>query len=297
MPGTARAASAIAMLLTTACLPYTVASTARTAAPGHVTQTSIAYLIPNGIDIVRDQPPVAMPGVDYEARYGLDERSDIGVRVPSYSGAVVTYKRRLSGDENERTAATAVMAGAGVVNWGQHAHAELTFLASAPESWSGGVAPYGGLRVMQVAPIERHATHDTPTAGGFLGLRMGNHLHGISPEVGVYYDHSALGLRHGNLIVVPALAIYGHHAQEPVDDGAGSGGAPPRERIRRAPTRLPVGTPVGPMSGAPRAPTPFPAASRRGRPIAGSMPTPSGVDVSAIDARRNRPTSAPIGRP
>ena len=40
---------------------------------------------------------------------------------------------------------------------------------------------------MQVAPLGYRAVHDTPTAGGFLGLRIGSPDFGVSPEVGVYY--------------------------------------------------------------------------------------------------------------
>jgi hypothetical protein len=59
-----------------------------------------------------------------------------------------------------------------------------------------------------VAPLSRSAVSDSPTAGGFLGLRIGREQLGISPEVGVYYDRSALGVRSHDVIVVPALAFF-----------------------------------------------------------------------------------------
>jgi hypothetical protein len=93
-----------------------------------------------------------------------------------------------------------------LINFGEHAHVELTLIASGRE---GKLTLYGGLRAMQVAPMSRGAVSDTPTLGGFLGLRIGRADMGVSPEVGVYYDRSALGLRRATVIVVPALSVHG----------------------------------------------------------------------------------------
>ncbi len=62
---------------------------------------------------------------------------------------------------------------------------------------------------MQVAPLHRSAVHDEPSLGGFLGLRIGRPDIAVSPEVAVYYDRSALGIRDRNIIVVPAIAVHG----------------------------------------------------------------------------------------
>jgi hypothetical protein len=62
---------------------------------------------------------------------------------------------------------------------------------------------------MQVAPLNRDAVHDRPTAGGFLGLKIGRNDLGVSPEVGVFYDHSALEVRRGDLVVVPSINVHG----------------------------------------------------------------------------------------
>jgi hypothetical protein len=51
--------------------------------------------------------------------------------------------------------------------------------------------------------------HDDPTLGGFIGLRIGDDSLGVSPELGVFYDRSALGLRERNVIYVPALTVHG----------------------------------------------------------------------------------------
>jgi hypothetical protein len=97
------------------------------------------------------------------------------------------------------------MAGGGFVNWGEHAETELTMLASGREA--SVVTPYGGLRVMQVIPMSRNAVHDTPTAGGFLGMRLRFGDVDVIPEIGIYYDRSALDLRRTNYIVVPGVSF------------------------------------------------------------------------------------------
>jgi hypothetical protein len=60
---------------------------------------------------------------------------------------------------------------------------------------------------MQVFPMSRSAVHDTPTAGGFVGMRMRFGDIDVSPELGVYYDHSALGIRSTNYIIVPGVSL------------------------------------------------------------------------------------------
>jgi hypothetical protein len=66
---------------------------------------------------------------------------------------------------------------------------------------------------MQVIPITKGAVHDSPTLGAVLGARIGSLTAGISPEIGVFYDHSALGLRKGNVLVVPAITVHGDFAR------------------------------------------------------------------------------------
>ena len=69
------------------------------------------------------------------------------------------------------------------------------------------MTPYGGLRAMQVVPITRGAVSDSPTLGLFGGLRLGDDDFVLSPEIGVYYDRSALHVRNASVIVVPALTL------------------------------------------------------------------------------------------
>jgi hypothetical protein len=196
----------VALIVLTGCLPYTVGSTAQTLAPDTTRRTAMVYFIPDAVDLTGDDSITApMRGVDIEYRRGLSDRSDIGLRFPSGSGAVVTYKRRLAGTSAPESGAVSLMTGGGFVNFAEHGEIEVTMMASGKESNS--VTPYGGLRAMQVIPLSRSAVHDQPTAGGFIGMRV---LFGdleVKPELGVYYDPSALGIRSTNYILVPAFGL------------------------------------------------------------------------------------------
>jgi len=203
------AAATLALMLATGCLPYTVGSTAQTIPAGESRTSALVYFIPDAVGLSGDSDAAPMRGTDLELRYGLDDRSDIGVRVPAYSGAVFTYKRRVAGTAAPESPAVAFMAGGGFVNWGEHAEGELTLMASGSES--GIVTPYGGLRAMQVIPMARSAVHDSPTAGGYVGMRIRFGDVDVSPEVGVYYDKSALGLRSTNYILVPGVSLTPHN--------------------------------------------------------------------------------------
>ena len=196
----------LALTMATACLPYAVGSTAQTLPPDTSRRTAMVYFIPDAVDLTGDDSIAApMRGVDVEYRRGLSDRSDIGVRFPSGSGAVFTYKRRVLGSSAPESGAVSFMTGGGVVNFAEHGEVEFTMMASGKES--GSVTPYGGVRAMQVIPLSRSAVHDRPTAGGFLGMRI---LFGdleVKPELGVYYDPSALGIRSTNYIIVPAFGL------------------------------------------------------------------------------------------
>jgi hypothetical protein len=55
--------------------------------------------------------------------------------------------------------------------------------------------------------MSRNAVHDSPTAGGYLGMRLRFGDVDVSPELGVYYDKSALGVRSTNYIMVPGVSL------------------------------------------------------------------------------------------
>lgn len=200
------------VLLAGACTPYAVSTTARPMQQGAAQRTTTLAVVPGGAEWSSDsagarREHVAMPGLDVEQRVGLDDRSDVGVRIPSMSGVIVTYKRRLDGPTTRDARATAILVGGGFVNFGQHAHGEVTLITSGRES--AAVVPYGGFRAIQILPLSTIAVHDTPALGAFTGLKMGGRTPGVSVELGVFYDRSALRLRRRTVIVVPSIAIHG----------------------------------------------------------------------------------------
>lgn len=213
----------------TGCIPYTVGATAAPVPKGEKTTTMSTWVLPSTMDTTFGQPSSQLM-VDTEARWGLDDKSDIGARIVGL-GFVVNYKRLLSGPSSIYD--IAVMPGFGIVNYGNHAYVETTLMASkrvrseptkSASGWTNQVLPYFGVRVMQVAPIDENAVHDRPTAGGFLGVRFGSADFGVSPEIGVFYDHSALGLRRNDVIVVPSISVHGEELIRTIGDlirGAG----------------------------------------------------------------------------
>lgn len=205
-----RLAVALQGLLIAACTPYAVHTTAQPLAKGEHTSGTIFTVVPAGARLDGDSTgkSMAVPSIDWERRMGLDDRSDVGLRINSFSGAIVSYKRRLDGPSTRNSTATALLVGAGLVNWGQHAHAEVTLVTSASDS-GRTVVPYGGFRAVQVAPLSSEVPHDKPTLGLFGGTRLGGRDGGISLEVGVFYDRSALGMRKSDLVVVPSVAVHG----------------------------------------------------------------------------------------
>lgn len=199
-------AALAALVATTACIPYTVGHTAQPVPNGESVLTTSYYVVPNAATL-RDSVSQTLFGMDTEYRSGIADNADVGMRFVSGSGLVVNYKRRVSGDNDPDAAALSWMLGAGLVNFFQHLHFEGSLLASSARR--GNLVTYGGLRIMQVAPISAGAAHDTPTAGGFIGLRVGSPNDAVLPELAVYRDHSALGLRSSNIILVPSISVRG----------------------------------------------------------------------------------------
>jgi hypothetical protein len=202
----------------TACIPYTVGSTAAPVPKGEKTSTMSAWVLPSVGDTSEwgaTHSASTQLMIDREMRWGVSDKSDIGLRITGL-GFVVNHKRLLTGPSSIYD--VSVMPAFGLVNFGNHAYFETTLMASkrvrvepvkSANGWSNQVLPYFGLRVMQVAPIAANAVHDRPTAGGFLGVRFGSADFGVSPEVGVFYDHSALGVRKGDVVIVPAISVHG----------------------------------------------------------------------------------------
>jgi hypothetical protein len=218
----------------TGCIPYTVGSTAAPVPKGKTTTTLSTWVMPSIGDTAFNAGGPARGSaalmMDGEKRYGLSERADIGFR-GSWLGFVVNTKQLLSGPSSIYD--VSVMPGFGIVNFGQHAYFEGTLMASKrvkvqppklENGWTNQILPYFGLRVMQVTPIAEGAVHDRPTAGGFLGVRFGSTDFGISPEIGVFYDHSALGVRKNEIIAVPAISVHGNQLIKAIGDVIGMAG-------------------------------------------------------------------------
>lgn len=192
------------------CISYSVGTTARPIPKGEFQPNLGVYFVPNGIE-ERGQDgvettAVAYASADFEARWGLDEKSDLALRVPGGSGVIVSYKRLMNGPNDPERMAVSTIVGGGIVNFGNHAFAEAGLIASGRED---GRVPYGGIRAMQVIPISSGAVSDTPSAGVFGGmrLRVGTNF-SLSPELGVYYDESALEIRERNIVVIPSVTLH-----------------------------------------------------------------------------------------
>lgn len=205
-----------------ACIPYAVGSTAQPLPAGESRAALTAYRIPRGLDMfgdsTTDRDNADFAGADVELRRGLGNGIDLGLRVPSSSGVVATVKRRIAGGDSPAAGALSVMPGLGLVNWLQHGHVEMTLMASSPRRY--GTTWYGGARVMQVVPLDAGAAKDSPTAGGYLGVRFGNDQGGLLAELGVYHDRSALGVRRSSTIFIPSITVDGDLLDELRDAGA-----------------------------------------------------------------------------
>lgn len=196
--------ASLILLPATACLPYTVGTSAQTVPANETTHSASYYFMPNAFESPDDTIAAPLSGMDYEWRHGIDARSDVAFRLLP-GGVTSSYKRRFAADTSHAGGARAFSVGAGIVNGGEHFLMEATLMASGREDAS--ITPYGGVRAMHVIPMSSSAVSDRPTVGVFGGLQMGSRWFSVRPELGVFYDHSALGLRQGDLLLVPALTV------------------------------------------------------------------------------------------
>ncbi len=151
--------------------------------------------------------PVPTSSCRPERRFGIGPSTDIGHLRAGLSGVVVNAKHQFQAAQPGAPLGLAAMGGMGVINGGLNAHLEATLIASGREDLT--VTPYGGLRLMQTFPLSSEAVSDLPTIGPFGGLRLGTTDLGISLEIGVFYDDSALDLRTSDIIVVPSISLHG----------------------------------------------------------------------------------------
>ena len=190
----------------TGCISYTVGQGAETAAVGKRVSSSSINMVPGTLD---DSTPLRRPSVDTEFRFGLDERTDVGFRIATWSGFMATWKRQLtradSSSRVENRARTSIMLGGGILNLGEHAGLEATLISSG--KWTKTGQPYGAIRVAHVLPISRTARRDDPVVGAAFGFLIGDRDYSIGPELGVYYDRSVLGLNSSRILVIPSVVM------------------------------------------------------------------------------------------
>jgi hypothetical protein len=197
----------VSIALLTGCISYTVGMGAETTPVGERTVTNSVNVVPGTINTESGTAPTRRPSVDTDIRFGIDNRTDIGFRVATYSGVMLTWKRQLgkidssSVPENRRH--SALMLGGGLINLGEHASFEATLITSG--KWTAAGQWYGAARVIQVLPLSPEAPHDDPVVGFSIGHLFGDRSSSIGPEIGVYYDRSTLGLNTNRIIVVPAV--------------------------------------------------------------------------------------------
>jgi len=84
-------AAIVSTVLLSGCYAYTVASTAQTLPKGDRSIGGMAYIIPN-VNSGFSERRTLFPMIDFEGRWGLGDRSDIGVRWASFGSVIVNYK-------------------------------------------------------------------------------------------------------------------------------------------------------------------------------------------------------------
>lgn len=196
----------LACTLLTGCISYTVGQGAETAPQGERVSSSSVSVVPGTLN---DEIPTRRPSVDTEIRQGVGPRTDIGFRIATWSGFMVTWKRQLtradSSARQENRPRTSIMLGGGILNLGEHAGLEATLLSSG--KWSQFGQLYGAIRAVQVIPITRTARQDDPVIGASVGYLIGDRAYSIGPELGVYYDRSVLGLNTNRILVIPSVVV------------------------------------------------------------------------------------------
>ena len=191
----------VAALLSTACLPYVVASSATPTPVGEVQALAPVYLIPDAVKIDEARRTPAM-GFDFEGRFGVSRRADVGIRVPTLSGVVASYKHLLTDPGN--ATGVALMPSAGYLMG--YGYGDLTSIASGPV---GQVSWYGGLRVMGTTPLRDSLSRHGAIFGAFLGLKLPARGRLVLPEIGVFRGPPGLTSSRPRFNVVVAVSVSG----------------------------------------------------------------------------------------
>lgn len=190
------------------CVPYAVGTTPDTVAPRETEPNVVIQAVSGRRDLDRDdEPRGAGLMIGNEARLGLDDRSDIGIRLIGLGSLTATYKRRLVGEMGEDRGASLIVGG-GIIGT-SHLHAEATLVASpGPLRAAPRIVPYGGLRVQDLTPFSNSSLGTVPAVGVFAGARFGWPDLAVSPELGIFYSPSPL-LNDNDVILVPSVTVRG----------------------------------------------------------------------------------------
>ncbi|MEO0558937.1 MAG: hypothetical protein AAF170_12215 [Bacteroidota bacterium] len=190
------------------CVPYAVGMTPDTVPERQVSPSAVVQIASGrralDVDDSPDKDGRAAFVIGNEARVGLDERSDVGVRLLGLGSVTATYKRRLTGQVGTDEG-SALIVGAGVIGL-SHFHLEATVVTAYPVE--GPVVPYGGVRVQHLVPFTEEALSPVPAVGAFGGARFGWSDLSLSPELGVFYSPSPTG-RDSDIIYAPSITIRG----------------------------------------------------------------------------------------
>lgn len=203
-----RLAALAAFVGLSGCVPYAVGAPPSTVAEREVQPSAVLQVASARRDLqADDEAGGAALAVGNEARLGLDDRSDVGVRLIGLGSLTATYKRKVAGPVGSDEG-VAVIVGAGVIG-SRHLHAEATVVASpGPLAVAPQVVPYGGVRLQDLTPFAGDALATAPALGLFVGARVGWPDLAIAPELGVFYSPSPLA-GDGEVVVVPSVTLHG----------------------------------------------------------------------------------------
>ncbi|MEP6834620.1 MAG: hypothetical protein ABJB74_14590 [Gemmatimonas sp.] len=197
------------------CIPYAVGSTARPARKDNTQITVSTFALPKQFELQQRTDTAIALGVDVEARRGISPQSDVGLRLTSGSGVVLTYKRRLDGVSDKAGPGIAVQVGGGILNTLEQGEGEATLIVSGGEE--GRFTPYGGLRAVYTVALVQYAANDKPVFGGYFGFRFGTPALGVSAELGVFHEHNAYPIQKAlsifeedkrRLAIVPSISLH-----------------------------------------------------------------------------------------
>ena len=203
------AIGAALLLLCTGCISYTVGMGAETTPVGETSSSTSLNIVPGTLKESSQSTPTRRPSVDTEVRYGLSPRTDIGFRLATYSGVIATWKHQLTRPDSSRMIEnrprTSIMLGGGLINGAEHAAWEVTLISSG--AWSTAGQLYGAVRATQAVAVTGTARKDDPVVGTVIGYLLGTRESSFGPELGVYYDRSALGINTRRILVIPSIVV------------------------------------------------------------------------------------------